>query len=280
MAGCADSSIELVVVRLEPGLLRCRPLGARALVTVRPRFGEGAADVVPGEVVTLSEVTTTVRGRSSLLVGTIADARLDAAALGLVPLERYAQGTWSPAEEDWGEPGDRVEACLLPILAAGPRPCFEMEQVLPGADLSVPDGADPILEAIGWAERGDRRRARATLMRCLAADLRCLDAHAHLGNFAFDRDPARALRHYRVGVAIGELTVPAESMAVLPWGMVDNRPFLRCLNGMASTLWRLGRHSEAAATMERLLWLCPSDELGVRFILEDVRRGAVWGEGG
>lgn len=38
-------------------------------------------------------------------------------------------------------------------------------------------------------------------------DLRCLDAHAHLGNLAFDHWPQEALRHYAVGLRIGELSV-------------------------------------------------------------------------
>ena len=126
---------------------------------------------------------------------------------------------------------------------------------------------------------GTGRRAGAVLQKCMASDLRCLDAHAHLGNLLFDRDPARALRHYHVGVALGELTVPADTTAVLPWAMTDNRPFLRCLHGVALSLWKLGQHAAAAAMMDRVLWLCPSDNLGVRFIIEAVLRGEPWTDG-
>ena len=38
-------------------------------------------------------------------------------------------------------------------------------------------------------------------MNLLVADLRCLDAHAHLGNLAFDHEPEKAIRHYEVGRA-------------------------------------------------------------------------------
>ncbi len=41
--------------------------------------------------------------------------------------------------------------------------------------------------------------SRRKLVDILAADLRCLDAHAPLGNYAFDDDPAKAVRHYEVG---------------------------------------------------------------------------------
>ena len=45
------------------------------------------------------------------------------------------------------------------------------------------------------------------LMVLCEIDLRCLDAHAHLGNFVFDRSPKEAIRHYEVGLRIGELSL-------------------------------------------------------------------------
>jgi len=39
------------------------------------------------------------------------------------------------------------------------------------------------------------------------SDLRCLDAHSHLGNFVFDHWPQNAIRHYEVGLRIGELSL-------------------------------------------------------------------------
>jgi hypothetical protein len=47
------------------------------------------------------------------------------------------------------------------------------------------------------------------------ADLRCLDAHAHLGNLAFGPMPWKAVvavRHYEVGFRIGELSLPRTLM--------------------------------------------------------------------
>lgn len=72
---------------------------------------------------------------------------------------------------------------------------------------------------------------RELLMDALLRDLRCLDAHAHLGNLAFDGTPEEAILHYEVGVRIGELPLPAGFEGVLPWGALYIRPFLRCLHG-------------------------------------------------
>jgi hypothetical protein len=77
------------------------------------------------------------------------------------------------------------------------------------------------------------------LMNLLAQDLRCLDAHAHLGNREFDYRPEKALRHYDTGRAIGDLTLGPTFRGALPWGLIDNRPYLRCLHGKGLALWRL-----------------------------------------
>src|SRR5207248_2795540 len=150
-----------------------------------------------------------------------------------------------------------------PIIARGPRPAFEMEQVLPGADPDDPE-SDPVVESNELKYAGDREAAYRMLMELCQADLRCLDAHAHLGHLEFDRKPEKALRHYTVGVRIGELSLGTRFDGVLPWGLIDNRPFLRCLQGLGLSLWRLGRFEEAGKVLDRMLWLNPSDNQGVR----------------
>jgi hypothetical protein len=58
---------------------------------------------------------------------------------------------------------------------------FEMEQVLPG---EAPDDPfnDPIMQSNDLKEAGERSAAEKILMELCQADLRCLDAHSHLGN--------------------------------------------------------------------------------------------------
>jgi hypothetical protein len=112
----------------------------------------------------------------------------------------------------------------------------------------------------------------------LAADLRCLDAHAHLGNLAFDRDPDTAVRHYDMGVKIGELSLGKDFGGLLPWGFIENRPFLRCLHGYGLCMWRFGRLREAEKVFIRMLWLNPADNQGVRSELSDVKEGDAWHE--
>ena len=59
-------------------------------------------------------------------------------------------------------------------------------------------------------------------------------------------------------------------------GLIDNRPYLRCMKGVGLCLWRLGRFEEAERVFARMLWLNPPDNQGVRFLVGDVRAGRRW----
>ena len=155
-------------------------------------------------------------------------------------------------------------------------PAKRVASMLPGAD---PDSdSDPIIDSNELKDGGDPGNALKILMNLCEADLRCLDAHAHLGNFAFQHRPAEAIRHYEVGLRIGELSLGDDFDGVLPWGLIDNRPFLRCLHNFGLCCWRLGRLDEAEGVFDRMLWLNPSDNQGARFLIGPVRAGAAWEE--
>jgi tetratricopeptide (TPR) repeat protein len=150
-----------------------------------------------------------------------------------------------------------------------------MEQVIPGEDPDDPFN-DPITRSNDRKDCGDYEGACKILMDLCRADLRCLDAHAHLGNLMFDSFPKIALRHYEAGVRIGELSLSQDFEGLLPWGMIDNRPFLRCLSGYGLCLWRLKKSEEAGEVFKRMLWLNPTDNQGVRVLIADVHAGVPW----
>jgi hypothetical protein len=263
---------ELVVLAVKDRAARCRPLHSQAVITLR---ATRLWTLVPGEIALVTPRKQWIYAGHPYLSGVIGPTRLDAKALDLTPLRLVGRGSWDPLEEYWGEDGDPIEEWARPIVARGPRPSFEMEQVLPGFD---PDDADddPIGRANDLSGAGDRAAAFAILTDLCQADLRCLDAHAHLGNRAFDRRPQEAIRHYEVGVRIGELSLGERFDGVLPWGHLDNRPFLRCLHGFGLCFWRLSRFDEAAQVFDRMLWLNPSDNQGVRLIIDAVRARMAW----
>ena len=265
--------IELVVISIKSTALRSRFLGGDRLITLR---ASGLWKAVPGEIITVKARKQWNYGGHPYLSGEIESTRLDVGALGLVPLRLEDLGLWDPGDHYWGEEGEPIEEWATPIIIWGPRREFEMEQVLPGAgDIDDPFD-DPITESIDLKNNGDHVGAHKMLMDLCDADLRCLDAHAHLGNFVFDFRPEDALRHYEVGLRIGELSLGSDFDGLLPWGLIDNRPFLRCLNGYGLCLWRLGRFDEAEQIFDRMLWLNPSDNQGARILIEWVRARRLW----
>ncbi len=266
--------VELIVLSVKERAARCRLLGSDRAITLR---ASRLWDVVPGEIAMVKPRRQWSYAGHPYLSGEIESTRLDVRALGLVPLRLEATDTWDPKEHYWGEEDEPIEEWAKPIIARGPRPGFEMEQVLPGQDRDDPF-ADPITESNDLKDAGQHGEAHKILMELCQTDLRCLDAHAHLGNFVFDHSPKEAIRHYEVGLRIGELSLGNGFDGVLLWGHIDNRPFLRCMHGYGLCLWRLGRHDEAGRVFERMLWLNPSDNQGVRSLVEGVRAGKAWEE--
>jgi len=264
--------VELVALSVAERTARCSLLRSDRTFTLR---ASRLWDVVPGEIVTVTPRKQWRYGGHPYLSGEIESTRLEVAALGLVPLGLEPMGVWDPETHYRGEPEEPIAAWTRPIIRRGLRPAFEMVSVLPGADIDDPFD-DPISQASALKDAGESAAAGKILMELCQADLRCLDAHAHLGNLVFDCSPAEAIRHYAVGVRIGELSLGVDFAGVLPWGHIGNRPFLRCLHGYGLCLWRLGRVEEAERVFERMLWLNPSDNQGVRVLIEAVSAGIAW----
>ncbi len=264
--------VELVALSVKERAARCRLLGSDRVITLR---ASRLWDVVPGAIVTVKPQKQWRYGGHPYLSGEIQSTRLDAEALDLVPLGLESRGMWDPREHYWGEEEEPIEAWAKPIIAYGPRPMFEMELVLPAEN---PDDLfdDPIVRSNELYHAGERAEAVKILMELCQADLRCLDAHSHLGNLVFDHRSQDAIRHFEVGLRIGELSLGSDFTDVLLWGFIDNRPFLRCMHGYGLCLWRLGRFDEAQRLFDRMLWLNPSDNQGVRFLINEVRAKTTW----
>jgi hypothetical protein len=153
-----STPIELIALSITERAARCRLLGSmgsnRAITLRASRLW----DVVPGEIVTVTPRKQWSYAGHPYLSGEIESVRLDVRALGLVPLRLEERGAWDPREEYWSEEGEPPEDWAKPIIARGPRPAFEMEQVLPGQDPDDPF-ADPITESNDFEGRRRGRRS-------------------------------------------------------------------------------------------------------------------------
>lgn len=266
--------VELIVLVVKERAVRCRQLDHQKVITLK---ASEAFKTVPGLVISVELNKSWQFKGHPYLSGRIVSTRVDAGALGLRLLEVDVVGAWDPAEayahdEENHEDTELVDDAIKAIIARGPRPLCAMQQVLPGFDTDdlIDVGCDPIIEANELREKGANGEAQQLLYGLLEADLRCLDAHAHLGSMAFDSLPRRALDHYEVGVKIGELALGDSFQGVLSWHDIDNRPFLRCLHGYGLCLWKLARFEDSAKVFRRILELNPMDEMDINTMLPEV----------
>lgn len=270
--------VEAAVIRRNHRSARVRILGEDSYVTLRAK---GIWRAAPGQIATLTLTRRwTYRGHACA-VGVVEDVKTDVAKLGLAPLPLCANGLEDVARicEPYRRPDPY--APLWKRLTAKPRPSFDMHPIAWDAAAFHAGDADetPVCKAAELIERGDVETARELLMDVLSVDLRCIDAHARLGDLVFHRSPEEAIVHYDVGVKIGELSLGPTFDGLLLWGRLENRPFLRCLQGVGLCLWRLGRIGEARLVFERILAMNPNDNQGARFCWLDLQRGRTWEEG-
>jgi hypothetical protein len=241
--------VDLVVLACKSNALRCRLLGSVREVTLRT----AVRDEIPGAIITVTPRKQWTHARHPYLSGSVSSVRVDVAVLGLVPLALHR------------EDEDDAIGCA--------RAVFRIAQIAPAGDdasASLLLDAQECIDAHAYAE------ADELLHKVLSVDLRCLDAHALLGERKLAHWRTQALHHFELGVAIGSLTVRDDFDGVLPWALVKNRPFLRCLLGLARTLLCLDRREDAAAVLRRLLRLDPADHLSARTSLAAVETGKTW----
>lgn len=119
-------------------------------------------------------------------------------------------------------------------------------------------------------ELTDPTRRAGLAHRALAICPDCADALVLLAEQAPTRKEALDL--YQRAVAAAERTLGPEFFRHEVghfWGLMETRPYMRAREGLAHTLWTLGRREEAAAHLQDLLRLNPNDNQGVRYVLAD-----------
>lgn len=274
-APASPDRLEAVVLKIGARNARLRLLGERSELTFRSRdFWR----LIPGQIVTLHLTRRWTFGRDACASGRFVQARVDLAKLGLEPLPLVDRGILSGYPYSDPDAVPDTYAQLEEHFSPKPRHSYEFDGIAFGERPDAEGGENLTNTAAMYLQDGDYQTARELVMEELHRDLRILDAHSVLGRIAFDHDPARALQHYEMGARIGELSLPRDFDGYLPWGMLHNRPYLRCLHGMGLCLWRLERYAAARAIFERMLALNPGDNQGARFCLEDVMEGRRWEE--
>lgn len=132
----------------------------------------------------------------------------------------------------------------------------------PASDL---DRAQEIMYR-AWEAGGTRRTKLAREALDISPD--CADAYVLLAETA--KTVEEALEFYRQGVAAGERAIGPKAFKEDEghfWGILETRPYMRAREGLAGTLWELGREDEALEHYREMLRLNPNDNQGIRYLL-------------
>ena len=117
-------------------------------------------------------------------------------------------------------------------------------------------------------EEMDLDKAERSFKGVLAQMPEHLDAIHHLAIVVSERDLTEQARDlWFQAVSIGRKAFPQEfelGRDRLVWGWLENRPFLRCLHGLALARYDNGEVEEALRLFQELLSLNPNDNQGVR----------------
>lgn len=122
-----------------------------------------------------------------------------------------------------------------------------------------------------WEERNPAKRI-VLAHKALNVSEDCSDAYVLLAEEEAST-VQQALEYYQAGVEAGKQALGSayfeENMGHF-WGLLETRPFMRSMEGMASCLWQLGRKAEALETYWEMLRLNPSDNQGIRYVMVDL----------
>jgi tetratricopeptide (TPR) repeat protein len=129
-------------------------------------------------------------------------------------------------------------------------------------DLTPQEQAEDLIEE---ARQLPPTAAIAKINKALEIYPDCIEAYELLA--VMQKNANKVLEYLNQGVAIGERLFEgenAEKYAGHFWGMHDTRPYMRCLAGKATLLYRTGQKEEGIAIQEKMLVLNPGDNQGVR----------------
>ncbi len=121
-----------------------------------------------------------------------------------------------------------------------------------------------------WDERSPARRL-ALAKKALQTSLNCADAYVLLAEEEA-QTPQQALKYYQAGVEAGRRALGEDFLADPEnighfWGILETRPFMRAMEGLATVQWELGQPEKAEQQYRELLRLNPGDNQGIRYLL-------------
>ncbi|MEA1911250.1 MAG: tetratricopeptide repeat protein [Spirochaetota bacterium] len=262
--------VDLLVIRPLNRALRCKVINTCEAVTFRKKRFE-----VPGDTITIKVSKHWKNKNTSYISGERIKKEFILSNLNLKPIkiEKYGAISRSDCLLDDEHP-ERIRDIFERIFIKKEYSVFEIENIIPGVDYNDIED-DPIFKSVEMKNSGKVEEATEILLNLLEKDFRCIDAFSHLGNLHFPENEEStfvdfAIPYYEAGVKIGEYFLGPDFEGQLPWGYLDNRPYLRALHGLGLCYMRKGNNKKALDIFEKLLRLNHMDNLGARFLIDEI----------
>jgi len=119
-----------------------------------------------------------------------------------------------------------------------------------------------------WDEQNPAKRINLA-HQAIAISPNCADAYVLLAEEEADT-LGHALDYYKEGVEAGERALGEaffDENEGYFWGLLETRPFMRAREGLANTLWNMGKKEESLTHYQEMLRLNPGDNQGNRYSL-------------
>lgn len=141
--------------------------------------------------------------------------------------------------------------------------CFEYSDTMYDIQDEIYDLADKVADSPSKAEK--------RLQKILDREPYAFDAYYHLSYILYWRHRINdALALLKSGFDRASELFPPEfalGRSRLPWGIIENRPFLRMYEALGSRYLDLGDHKSAIKIFEDIIAMNPDDNQGIREIL-------------
>ncbi len=137
---------------------------------------------------------------------------------------------------------------------------------------------DYYYDGCDWLESGNEKKAVYYFKKALEMDDEYVEAWNSLGTAYWEDNFDKAKGYFQKAYELTLKRFKGEWPKELNWGILENRQYLRSINGFGLTLWRERKDSEALEMFKLLLKLNPNDNQGARYLVADIYAGIKWGQ--
>jgi tetratricopeptide (TPR) repeat protein len=262
---------ELFVVKILNNGLRTKDIATGEYISLNTR--------VPFKISELDTITFKIEKewifkKHKYASGKILDNRLIFSNIKTKTLVYESDGIWDPHESY----GNEAEEYFPDYIREGYREAYIFKDYTGYGFYEKDD--DPVYNSVELKEYGEEEKAYDLLTKLWQDYPECIDALVHIGSMYFYSELFlhRSYNCYKAAVEIAERGMPEDIDGIFLWICHENRPYLRALNGLYLILWKQKEYEKAYEVATKLLRMCPTDNLGVRFNIEKIKNREKWEE--